>query len=63
MGDIADDVLAGFQCSGCGVCFEKEHGYPVLCGACWSRAPKSERARLSRATKAELVRRGDEQAG
>lgn len=38
MGDIADDVMNGFQCSWCGVCFEKEHGYPVACKICWEEA-------------------------
>ena len=39
MGQIADDVACGFQCSGCGVCFVEEHGYPVLCADCHSDWP------------------------
>ena len=35
MGDIADDINLGFQCGWCGVCFEKEHDYPVLCKDCF----------------------------
>jgi len=35
MGEIADDKISGFNCSYCGVYFEKEHGYPVLCEDCW----------------------------
>ncbi len=34
MGDIADDIIEGFQCSWCGQCFEEEHGYPVVCKTC-----------------------------
>lgn len=34
MGQIADDIHRGFQCTGCGICFEKEHGFPVLCNDC-----------------------------
>lgn len=62
MGEIADDMVCGFQCSGCGVCFENEHGYPVLCGSCYKdwyiddpkgkRTPKEER--LPQATEKEL---------
>lgn len=36
MGQIADDIRIGFQCSNCGVCFEKEHDYPVLCEDCYA---------------------------
>lgn len=35
MGQIADDILCGFQCSVCGVCFHGEHGHPVLCSECY----------------------------
>ncbi len=35
MGEIADDIVNGFQCSHCGVCFADEHGYPVLCEECF----------------------------
>lgn len=35
MGEIADDMISGFSCSICGVYFEKEHGYPVVCNGCW----------------------------
>ena len=36
MSAIADDMLNGWQCSLCGVCFEEEHGYPVVCRSCWN---------------------------
>ena len=47
MGEIADDVIEGRSCSLCGVYFEQEHGYPVLCHGCWSnyahgKPPKGE---------------------
>lgn len=35
MGQIADDMVAGFQCSHCGICFEAAHNYPVLCRECF----------------------------
>lgn len=34
MGQIADDMVSGFMCSWCGVCFEEEHEYPVVCEGC-----------------------------
>ena len=38
---LAGDILDGFSCSYCGVCFEKKHGYPVLCKDCWKNTIKS----------------------
>ena len=35
MGDVSDDMIDGSCCSLCGVVFEAENGYPVLCAACW----------------------------
>jgi len=35
MGEIADDMLSGLCCSLCGIYFEDEHGYPVVCEDCW----------------------------
>lgn len=37
MGQIADDKLSGFECSHCGICFEDEHGFPVLCITCFAQ--------------------------
>jgi len=37
---IADDMVAGLACSWCGIYFENEHDYPVVCRACfktWQR--------------------------
>jgi len=28
-------IKTGFKCSACGIYFEKEHGYPVLCSYCY----------------------------
>ena len=42
MGEIADDIINGFQCSWCGVCFKEEHGYPVICEDCWKNATKKQ---------------------
>ena len=36
MGETADDMIDGFSCSFCGVYFDEEHGYPVVCNSCWS---------------------------
>lgn len=38
MGEIAEDMVNGLQCSLCGVCFEEEHGYPVVCDSCWKES-------------------------
>jgi NMD protein affecting ribosome stability and mRNA decay len=35
MGDIADDMIEGACCSQCGIYFEEDHGYPVLCEDCF----------------------------
>ena len=35
MGEIADDMICGFSCSWCGIYFQKEHGYPVICKTCF----------------------------
>ena len=35
MGQIADDMVNGCSCSLCGLYFESEHGYPVLCSECF----------------------------
>ena len=55
MGEMADDMIEGFSCSGCGVYFEQEHGYPVLCHHCWSQWTKAERVDYSRATEKEMT--------
>jgi len=34
MGEFADDMIDGLCCSWCGIYFEKEHGYPVICNDC-----------------------------
>ena len=54
MGQIADDIIAGFQCSHCGVCFEGEHGWPVLCNSCYYGETEEERAGLQLATLRQL---------
>jgi hypothetical protein len=40
MGETADDLISGRACSWCGVYFEEEHGYPVLCDSCFKKALK-----------------------
>lgn len=34
MGEIADDLVEGLVCSGCGIYFQGDHGHPVLCMSC-----------------------------
>lgn len=34
MGELANDIINGFMCSWCGICFREEHGYPVVCHSC-----------------------------
>ena len=34
MGELAEDLINGFSCSWCGIYFEEEHGYPVICMSC-----------------------------
>ena len=35
MNQKTEDIVAGLCCKECGVYFEEEHGYPVLCITCW----------------------------
>lgn len=44
MGELAEDIIDGLACSGCGVYFEKEHGYPVYCPNCWEAEDYTEKA-------------------
>jgi len=57
MGEYADLSIEGFCCMWCGRCFEREHGYPVLCRECFAeqrRMKVPQRDRLLKATEAEL---------
>ncbi len=54
MGEIADSMIAGETCSHCGTMFEEEHGYPVLCTACYEFETEEERAGIPKATIKEL---------
>ena len=51
---ISEDIQDGFQCSHCGICFDGEHGFPVLCRHCFHNETKKERAGLPKATLKEL---------
>lgn len=44
MGDTEDDITEGFTCSYCGVYFEEEHGFPVLCHKCFVKQGKDIKA-------------------
>lgn len=58
MGEIADDMIDGACCSYCGVYFEQEHGYPVICDHCWNDEQLSEQEKrelgFQKATHREL---------
>lgn len=51
MGQIADDMSEGACCSGCGMYFEDDHGFPVLCFDCWANTSEQECRKIQRATK------------
>ena len=52
-GEIADDMVDGSSCSGCGIYFVESHGYPVLCKVCFHEMTNAERAGLPKATNKE----------
>jgi hypothetical protein len=56
MGEIAEDLMVGRSCSGCGIYFNGEHSSPVLCKRCWESWKPHERkqARVQKATLPEL---------
>ena len=49
MGQMADDMVEGRSCSGCGIYFEKKHDFPVLCEDCYEEGDE-----LPKATENEL---------
>lgn len=51
---MAEDMIEGHCCSGCGLYFKEAHGYPVLCNLCWVSWTKKERKGLQKATIPEL---------
>jgi len=52
MSEIAEDMVEGACCAHCGVYFEEDHGYPVLCKSC-HKADRGE-SQLDKATNKEL---------
>lgn len=54
MGEIADQMVNGSACQWCGVLFEKEHGYPVICRNCFDNSTRKERRHIVKATEKEL---------
>ncbi len=54
MGEQTQTVLDGACCEWCGVFFVQEHGFPVLCEACWQNSDKVERAGHQLAIEREL---------
>ena len=57
MGEIANDMISGLACSDCGIYFEEEHGYPVLCDDCHKTWPADDikMSGLERANIPEVV--------
>jgi len=49
-----DQVFQGKVCSHCGTEFIKEHGYPVLCNACFFEASKEDKEIYEKASKKEI---------
>jgi hypothetical protein len=47
VGQYADDLICGFQCQWCGVCFEDEHGWPVVCDSCGEDQTDAELDKLA----------------
>ena len=54
MGELADDLMEGRCCEWCGIYFEADHGYPVICRGCFAEATPEERNGVQRATINEL---------
>ena len=54
MGDLADDAISGHCCSWCGIYFDGEHGYPVVCKECFQGATDDELEFLQVATILEM---------
>ena len=54
MGEVADDMIEGVSCSLCGIYFEEEHGYPVVCKRCWRDLKPRERDEYQKAIHREL---------
>jgi hypothetical protein len=54
---IAEDVIDGLQCSHCGVCFEEEHGCPVLCDSCYKEQIKDYAEQKQQGKKMELIQK------
>jgi len=54
MGDIAELIYTGKQCSLCGIEFIEPHGYPVVCEECWKELTEEEQDSYVKATNEEL---------
>jgi len=51
---IAQDMIDGLCCQLCGVYFEEEHGYPVVCEDCYNSLTDKEKEDFSIAIYPEL---------
>ena len=51
---IAEDIIDGWCCQLCGVYFEEEHGYPVVCESCYNELSEEEKKDYQLASHKEL---------
>lgn len=50
----AEDIMDGWCCQLCGVYFEEEHGYPVVCESCYNELSEEEKKDYQLATHKEF---------
>ena len=53
MGEIAELIIQGEQCSFCGIEFVEPHGYPVICEQCFHGLTEEEQEDVVLADKEE----------
>jgi hypothetical protein len=49
-----EDIIDGWCCQLCGVYFEEEHGYPVVCESCYNELSEEEKKDYQLATHKEF---------
>jgi hypothetical protein len=54
MGEIAELIITGEQCSLCGIEFIESHGYPVVCEHCFNDLTEGEQEDVVLAHKEEF---------
>lgn len=56
MGELADDMVNGQSCSWCGVYFDEDHGYPVICKDCFDDYKEEDYTKSLAETKHQLLK-------